>query len=276
MYTLIYMYLGIDVGGTKTLFAVFEADGEMVCEKKIKTDHDYERFKTDLKNEAGKLLPHFKISHCCCAIPGRIDFSRGVGLDFGNFPWHDVPIKQDLEALLPGVKVLVHNDAKLAGLSEAILLHKKYKKVLYVTISTGIGGGVIINDFIDSDFENFEPGQMVFEFDGKTEKWESFASGQALHERYGQLASEIDDPAIWKEYVKSLAAGFEDMLATVQPDAVVVGGGVGAHFEKFKDFLETELKQIDNPLVPTPPLLKAQRPEEAVIYGCYEYIKQNI
>jgi hypothetical protein len=50
---------------------------------------------------------------------------------------------------------------------------------------------------------------------------------------------------------------------------------VGAHFEKFQPFLEEALKKINNPLVPVPHLLKAQRPEEAVIYGCYEYIVQN-
>jgi predicted NBD/HSP70 family sugar kinase len=186
-----------------------------------------------------------------------------------------VPIKTDLASMMPGVKLLIHNDAKLAGLSESILLHKKYRKVLYVTLSTGIGGGVIMDDIIPEDFAVFEPGGMMFEYEGQEQRWESFASGKALKNRYGQLASQIDDPAIWREYVKTLVIGFEDLLATVQPDVVVVGGGVGAHFEKFKPYLEEELGKINNPLVPTPPFLKAQRPEEAVIYGCYDYIKQN-
>jgi predicted NBD/HSP70 family sugar kinase len=276
VYTLIYMYLGIDVGGTKTLFAVFEPGGAMVCEKKIKTDHDYEQFKKNVASEIAGLLKQFKISHLCCAVPGWIDFDKGVAVGFGNLPWLNVPVAKELRTMAPGVKILLHNDAKLAGLSESILLHKKYKKVLYITISTGIGGGVIIDDVIDKDLANFEPGQMVFEQADKTEKWEAFASGAALHERYGKLASEIDDPAVWKDYTKTLVPGFEDLLATIQPDVVIIGGGVGAHFEKFKSFLEAELRQINNPLVPTPPLLKAQRPEEAVIYGCYEYIKQNL
>jgi predicted NBD/HSP70 family sugar kinase len=270
------MYLGIDVGGSKTLFAVFSKNGEMVCEKKIKTDHDYEGFKRDIAGEISELTKHFAITNCCCAVPGWIDFEKGVAVGFGNLPWENVPIAKELQQMIPGVKILVHNDAKLAGLSESILLHKKYKKVLYITISTGIGGGVIVNDVIDPDFANFEPGQMVFEKAGSNQRWESFASGKALKERYGKLASQIDDQKVWQEYTRQLVAGFEDLLATVQPDAVVVGGGVGAHFEKFKPFLEGELKKIDNPLVPTPPLLKAQRPEEAVIYGCYDYIKQNI
>jgi len=269
-------YLAVDVGGTKTLFAVFDPGGDMVCECKTKTGQDYSRFKSDTSAEIRKLKAEFGISHCCIAIPGRIDFARGIGLDFGNLPWQDVPVKNDIQEMLPQTKVFLHNDAKLAGLSESILLHKKYKKVLYVTISTGIGGGVTIGGVIDKGFENFEPGQMIFEHDGEKQKWESFASGSYLHNKYDKLASEIDDPEIWKEYVKNLVIGFEDMLANVQPDVVIVGGGVGAHFEKFKPYLEAELKKINNPLVPLPPLLKAQRPEEAVIYGCYDYIRQNI
>jgi predicted NBD/HSP70 family sugar kinase len=267
-------YLAIDVGATKTLLAVFEPGGEMVCEEKIATNPDYGQFKNQL-DDCLKKLGGFKFSHCCAAFPGRLDLPKGIGQDFGNLPWQNLPVKSDLQTLLPEVNVLIHNDAKLAGLSETILLHKKYKKVLYITISTGIGGGVITNDVIDPDFENLEPGQMVFELEGQATQWEDFASGKALRAKYGKNAAEIDDPAIWQEYVKTLVPGFEDLLATIQPDAVIVGGGVGAHFEKFQPYLEAELKKINNPLVPTPPLLKAQRPEEAVIYGCYEYIRQN-
>jgi len=267
-------YLAIDVGGTKTLFAVFTPEGDLVCQDRIQTAGSYDQFKGDLAQNIAKLT-RFKFSHACCAIPGRIDFEKGIGQDFGNLPWEDVPVLADLQAMLPGVKVLLHNDAKLAGLSETLLLDHKYNKVLYLTISTGIGGGVITDDAIDPDFANFEPGQMVFERDGKMTQWEDLASGRTLKEKYGKPASEIDDPAVWQEYVKSLVAGMEDVLANVQPDAVIIGGGLGAHFEKFKDYLERQLKDIDNPMVPTPPLLKARRPEEAVIYGCYDYIQQN-
>jgi predicted NBD/HSP70 family sugar kinase len=274
-YTLIYMYLGIDVGATKTLFAVFDKDGEMVCEKKIKTNHDYEQFKSDLAEEILELC-EFKPTHCCIAFPGRLDHENGIGERFGNLPWVNVPLLKDMQTIMTNMKVLIHNDAKLAGLSEAILLHKKYRKVLYITLSTGIGGGVIVGEKIPPEFAVFEPGGMMFDHNGKQERWESFASGKALKEKYGKIAAEINDPEIWKEYSKDLVLGFEDVLATTQPDVVVIGGGVGAHFEKFKPYLEAELKKINNPLVPVPPLLKAQRPEEAVIYGCYDYIVQNL
>ena len=272
---LLNMYLGIDVGATKILFGVFEADGKLVFEHKIETPQDYPGFLTRLGKTVISDLSQYKFTWACCAVPGWIDFKDGIAVSFGNLPWQNVHIKKDLEELLPGVNILIHNDAKLAGLSEAILVQKKYRKILYLTISTGIGGGVIIDGVIDPEMSNFEPGQMLFEYQGQKQKWEAFASGKALHEKYGKLASEISDPDTWREYTKTLVLGFEELLATIQPQAVIIGGGVGAHFEMFQPYLETELKNINNPMVPTPPLLKAQRPEEAVIYGCYDFIKQN-
>ena len=209
-------------------------------------------------------------------MPGWIDFKLGIAVGFGNLPWENVHIKKDLEEIMPNIPVLIHNDAKLAGLSEAHLLGDTYSKVLYLTVSTGIGGGIIVDGYIDPSFANFEPGQMKFEFQGQSLDWEDFASGRALVQKYGKLASELEDEKSWREFSQSLAIGLEVLLATVQPDVVVIGGGVGAHFEKFKDFLEQDLNAIKNPLVPIPPLVKARRPEEAVIYGCYDYIKQNV
>lgn len=268
--------MGIDIGATKTLFAVFDESGQVLLEHKIKTPQEYDQFMAEIDSALAKELSQFKFSYCCCAVPGWIDFKSDIVVAFGVLPWSNVPIRKDLAELMPNTTVLVHNDAKLAGLSEAKLLGTQYKKVMYLTISTGIGGGVIINGIIDPIFENFEPGQMLFEYEGQSKQWEDIASGRILKERYGKLASEIEDENIWKNFAQLVALGLEELLATIQPDAVVFGGGVGSHFEKFKDFLEEDLNSINNPLVPIPPLVKAHRPEEAVIYGCYDYIAQNL
>ncbi len=269
------MYLAIDVGGTKTLLAIFNHSGELVDDYKLPTNKNYKDFIDELDQAINEKLSAHKFSACCVAIPGLVDPKTGSGLFFGNLSWKNVPVKKDLENILPRVSVLVNNDAKLAGLSEAVLLHGKYKKLLYLTISTGIGGGIITNGVIDPNYSDTEPGQMLFEHDGKLQKWEAFASGKALVERYGKKASEINDPLIWKSFSKNLAMGIYELLATFQPDAVVIGGGAGAHLEKFESYLKAELNEVQNDMVEIPPILKAKRPEEAVIYGCYEYIKQN-
>lgn len=269
------MYLAIDVGATKTLLAVFSEDGKLIHEQKIPTNHKYGQFLAEvasvIQNE------HFKkqqISAACCAIPGRIDRDTGIGTSFGNLPWKNVPVRTDFEKILAGTAVFIENDAKLAGLYEA-LIHKKYKKVLYLTLSTGIGSSFIVDGKIDEAYADAEAGHMVLEHEGKLKTWEDFASGQALVERFGKKASELDNPFAWKAYAKDVARGLDALLAVLQPDAIIIGGSVGVHLEKFSTQLKGELKKYGNNMVPIPPIIKANKTEEAVIYGCYEYIKQN-
>lgn len=268
------MYLGIDVGGTKTLLAVFSSEGQILKQAKFPTPKKYPDFLIQLK----KMIEQFSEYHltaCCCALPAIIDRANGIGLEFGRLAWENVPIKSDLESLLPEAKIMVENDAKLAGLSETLLTHGEYKNVLYLTIGTGIGDGIITNGKIDVNYQDSEAGQMILEHNGKLVKWEDMASGQAIVARYGKKAQDINDPAIWREYVKLLAPGIDALVATLQPDAVIIGGGVGTHFHKFSVLLNEELKKYENKMIKMPPIIKAKRPEEAVIYGCYDFIRNN-
>lgn len=268
------MYLGIDVGGTKTLLAVFDENGQILKQFKFSTPEKYEEFLSELQ----KALQEFKdlqIKACCCALPGRIDRNQGIGIRFGNFAWQNIPIKQDVSRLLGTDHVLVENDAKLAGLYEAIN-HKEYKKVVYITIGTGIGIGIIANGNIVPELADSEIGNMLINYEGGLQKWEAFASGRAFQERFGMKASEAEDPDIWDQYTNDLVVGFDAALAAFQPDVVIVGGGVGAHFDKFGSLLAEKIAKTKSKMVPVPPIIQATKPEEAVIYGCYEYIRQKI
>lgn len=269
------MYLAVDVGATKTLLAVFSDDGKVLYEQKIATNKKYDQFLDDLRsvlkqNEFSK----YQITAACCAVPGKVDRKKGIGLTFGNLPWHNVPISNDLEKQIGNVTVFVENDANLAGLYEASV-HKKYKKVLYLTLSTGIGDGIIINGKIDPDFADSESGQMVLEHEGRLQKWEDIASGRAFRQKYGKKASEVENPFVWKQYSRAVAKGIGELIATLQPDVVIIGGSVGAYLEKFAEPLKEELEKYHNNMVPVPSIIKADKPMEAVIYGCYEYIRQN-
>jgi predicted NBD/HSP70 family sugar kinase len=268
------MYLGIDVGGTKTLLAVFSSDGKIEKEYKFPTPKKYPDFLTQLQ-EALDRFNEYHITTCCCAIPGKVDRQKGVGLVFGNLAWRNVPIKNDLAGLLDHAKILVENDANLAGLHEALIFHKRYKKVLYITVGTGIGDGIITDGKIDPDFADSESGQMVLDYGGKLTRWEDIASGRALVERYGKTAREIDDPKIWQQFAKDLSLGLVELVATLQPDVIIIGGGIGTHFNKYADFLKAELKRHESPMVSVPPLVQANKPEEAVIYGCYDFIQHH-
>jgi predicted NBD/HSP70 family sugar kinase len=261
------MFGAIDIGGTKTLLATFDEKGKLINSIKFKTPDSYQKFNIQLENSYKSLnSPILKFVSTAC--PAMLDRNKGVAIAFGNLNWVNVPVRDDQEKLFR-CPVVIENDAKLAGLYEASQLGKKYRKVLYLTVSTGIGGSLIINGKIDSDFQNIEPGQMLLEYEGELQRWEHFASGKAISLRYHQLASEITDKSIWYEIARNIAIGLIDLIALYTPNIIIIGGGVGAHLEKFIEPLEAELKIYQNPLIVIPPIIKAKNAEEAVIYGCY-------
>lgn len=269
------MYLAIDVGGTKTLLAVFSISGEMLEKHQFPTRSSYKNWLEDLEAELGK-LKSYKISACCCSLPGIIDRKRGIGIVFGNLKWHNVPLRQDLNNLLDISSIYIENDGNLAGVHEATFFADKYKKILYLSVGTGIGDAMIVDGKLDEDFLDGEGGQMVLSHDGKLEKWEDFASGRAITERFGKKAAEIDDPKIWQIYASGLAQGIAAEVAPFKPEIVIIGGGIGTHFAKYGKFLNDELKKYANKMVAMPQVIQADKPEEAVVYGCYDYIHQQI
>src|ERR1019366_6860098 len=108
-----------------------------------------------------------------------------------------------------------------------------------------------------------EPGQILLEHEGKLQRWEHFASGKAISLKYHQQASEITDSIIWYEIAKNIALGLIDLIALYNPNVVIIGGGVGAHFEKFSKKLGDELKIYQNSMIEIPPIIKAKDAEEA-------------
>jgi predicted NBD/HSP70 family sugar kinase len=267
------MYLGIDIGGTKTLVAALTAKGEISESLKFPTPENYNDFLHELQENVAKLTTQdFRAG--AVAAPGEIDRKKGVFKVGGNLNWHNEPIQRDVEKITH-CPMLLENDANLAGLGEAVLLKDQHAKVLYLTISTGIGGGFIVNQQIEPSMADIEPGQMMLQRGEKLVKWESFASGKAIYEKYQQKASDIEDPAIWAAIVKDWTVGFIDLIAVTQPDIIVLGGGVGHYLSKYHDLLVTELKKYATPLVEIPPIVKAKRPEEAVVYGCYELTRST-
>jgi predicted NBD/HSP70 family sugar kinase len=267
------MYGAVDIGGTKTLIAVFSIEGKIVEQVKFPTPKNYDEFVRELAANVDKLSTR-EFQRVVVAIPGTPDRKHGIGLVFGNLPWKRVPIEEDVEKVF-NCPAKIENDAKLAALSEALLLKKDYKKVLYITVSTGISGGVVVNGKLDTDLQDIEPGHMMLEHDGSFKIWEDFASGRAIVEKFGKRADEIDDAATWRTVSRNIAIGLNALIATLDPDVIVIGGGVGSSLHKFKKYLEEALGKFDTPMTPIPPIRKAARPEEAVIYGCYDHAKAH-
>jgi predicted NBD/HSP70 family sugar kinase len=266
------MIVAVDTGGTKTLVAVFNTDGQIVAEEKFPTPEDISGYITMLCNTIDRLVDGQVITCLSVALPGTI--KNGVMAWAGNLAWENV----DMKALLGShytCPIVVENDANLAGLAEARMLSDMPNVCLYVTLSTGVGTGIIVNGQIDPDFSTNEGGQIVLEHEGSFKRWESFASGKAIHEKYGKLASEIEDENIWNEIGLNVARGLLATSALIRPDIVIFGGGVGTYFDKFKEPLLKALTEHTTAKY-IPAIVRAAYPEEAVVYGCYYHALDSV
>ncbi len=101
------------------------------------------------------------------------------------------------------------------------------------------------------------------------------ASGGTIVEQYKQRDDEITDPETWQAISENIAIGLVNLSAALTPEVIILGGGVGAHLDRFKQYLDEQLERLAPNGVNVPPVLQAQHAEEAVLYGCYELAKQR-
>lgn len=265
------MYAAVDIGGTKTLVAVFNEEGRVVEQSKFSTPKEYDEFLIQLADTVDKLSTD-DFRSVGVAAPGKIDHKQGLMTVAGNLPWRNTPLQADLEKVFHA-PVRLENDAKAATVAEARAAGPNYPKVVYITISTGVGAGVCVDGKLVSALDDAEPGWMSVDHNGEMTPWEKIASGQALVTNTGKRASDLEDPEAWDMHARNVAKGMIAIIAIVQPDLIVLGGGVGNHLEKYEKPLMKYLRSYENPSVPIPPIKKSAHPEEAVIYGCYELAK---
>jgi glucokinase len=269
------MYLTVDVGGTKVLVATFSEDGKVIKSEKFKTPVMYPDFIEELKKTIKNVTGNKKLTACSIALPGTLDRKNGIAIAFGNLPWENVAIRADLEDVIK-CPIYLENDAKMASVAEADAVKELYKRVLYITVSTGIGIGLTENGKIDQSVSDAGGKAIMLEHQGKIMAWEEFASGKAIVAQTGKMASEITDERDWYLVARNIAIGLIDLIVLLSPDCIVIGGGVGAHLEKFQEKLFNELELYQSNMVKIPQIIKSNHPEEAVIYGGYLLAKQKL
>jgi predicted NBD/HSP70 family sugar kinase len=269
------MYAAIDIGGTKTLIAIFDENGSIVRSIKFPTNHDYQQFISDLPGQIYELSQLSIVKSVCVAVPGHVEDDTDIVEGFGNLDWKNKDIAGDLQKSL-SIPVIIDNDANLGGLGEAVMgAGQGKRKVLYITVSTGIGTGVVVDGQLDPATKESEGGQILLEHEDQMMPWEKFASGKAFYEKYGKQGKDVDDLEIWKDFANNLAQGVWNLIAVIQPDIVVIGGSMGEHFHKYGDFLNQAIANFSSSVIDHPPIVQAKFPDEAVINGCYQAAKQH-
>lgn len=153
--------MGVDIGGTNTVFGIVDARGQIVASDSIKTKKHskFEDYINDLYTEMSRLI---KANEAEDKIQGI-----GIGAPNGNYytgeiqnppnlPWGPIiPLAETIGKLFPGIAVAVTNDANAAALGEMTYgAARGMKDFIMITLGTGVGSGIVVN------------GQLVYGHDG--------------------------------------------------------------------------------------------------------------
>ncbi len=262
--------LGIDIGGTKTAACVGTDAGQIVSSARMVTDaHDslesyYERLK-DLCEEVLKSsgTPLTDISTVGISAPGPLSVASGTLIAPPNNPgWHDVPIVKTVKDMF-GLPVCMNNDANAAALAEYMFgEHKGVKNMVYLTLSTGMGAGIIVNGEVVQGVSDMggEVGHHTLVIDGercgcgRRGCWEAYVGGRSVAERLklkiregsidtsivekvGGNIDKIDFRAFaeaardgdafaaaeWEQFTERLAQGVGNVIMILNPEVVLLG-----------------------------------------------------
>ncbi|MEA3493204.1 MAG: ROK family protein [Candidatus Margulisiibacteriota bacterium] len=242
------MIIGIDLGGTKIAGVLATPSGKILMDVNIPTEAKKGK-KTvinNIKKAIDMLISSKKVKIKAIGIgaPGPILYEKGIVVEAPNLPgWKKVRLKEIFEKEY-NVPVFVDNDANCAALAEAWFGAGKFAKhFLYMTVSTGIGGGIIINKKIYRGATGTagEFGHMTINIDGPRcgcghyGHLEAHASGTAMKKKVGmeavsvELAARQGDKKALKaieETAHYLAIGIANLVNIFNPEMVVIGGGL--------------------------------------------------
>jgi fructokinase len=234
--------IGVDVGGTKIAVVVLAEDGGERLRRRL--EYPTREYAGALEALAGEILAAEKACGGCSVgigMPGFIDPHTGLVENAFNTPYNQRPLKADLEKRL-GREVRIANDANCFALSEAVDGAARGARVVFGAIlGTGAGGGIVVG------------GRVVEGHRGTAGEWghvplpwmteEEYPGPRCTCGRIGCIEQFVSGPAKNRErdamgeeramarYVDRLARAFAMIVNVLDPDVIVVGGGMSKHDE---------------------------------------------
>jgi predicted NBD/HSP70 family sugar kinase len=183
-----------------------------------------------------------------------------------SLAWHEM----NFDAVLGqhfGCRVVAENDANCSALAEAVQgAGRGCNAVVYFTVSTGIGTGVVRNGEIVINRHDTEGGHMVL-----WPQWaggppchcggygclETLASGRAIERRFGRRAESLTDQSAWDEIGRWLGLAVVNATSVLDPEVVVLGGGVTRSWDRFAPSLQDTVTAYLH-FQPAPKIRKAE------------------
>lgn len=272
------MYIAVDIGGTKTLLALFSKRGRLKKRLKMKSYQEQDKWLKELSKNLGKILPirRKSVKAVVFSYPGVLQ--NGHPGHAHNLPlWNGPEIEDCIKNLFKNNRVncpiFYKNDADLGALYEC---YRYSGKTLYLTFGTGIGGGIVRSGVLSKESASFEPGHILKSYQGKRAEWEKIASSKAIRAANHDLdVTKITDKKALDDVACRFEIGLTDLIKTYRPSQIVLSGPIIAVFPDFKDTLNKLLMTSLGKTREVPPLYPAKKPQESVIYGAYLYGKSQ-
>lgn len=261
------MIIGIDIGGTKIRVGYSRLGDYIEDSIEFDTPTNQRRAAQMLIDTIHLLVGSTSIDGIGVASPGPINKARGTIINPHNLLWHNYRITLPLQNHFHCPVILEH-DATAGGIAEARQgAGQGCPLVLYITISTGIGSSIIYNGNTLGQRHNSQGGdQIIGNESTKPLTYHETCSGKSINLIYQHPASEIKNSHTWNLIAKDMAVGIYNMIAIIQPDCVVLGGGVLVHYKHFVKPLHRWLSSY-NSTYPLPPIKRARYVETAPLLG---------
>lgn len=283
---------GIDIGGTNTRIALIDEAYEII--QRI-------QFPTDVNNPQATLqkiqetVQSFSVAIAGVGLscPGPLDLKQGIILDTPNLKggWHGLAVSKELSARLK-VPVFLENDANLACLAEAVLGQgKDYSYVQFLTISTGLGSGLVIDKKIYQGAHGFahEIANIPLWRNGPSHGSiypggvEAICSGTAITTRAKKAGLDVEHAGdvyalacsqnqtaidIMEDAKEYLANTIAIIYAFVDPEIVILGGSVAIKKPGFVEDVEQRVKTKVYPNIqPLVKVVKTNLSEDSGLLG---------
>lgn len=278
--------LAADLGGTNTRVAVVSPQGEIMHHESRRTDHGSDRPAPLLELLSG-MASGSAVRRAVVGVPGRVDHGQGRVDLAPNLPssW-GVQLTQERLSEAIGLPVDLANDADLAAVGEHRFgAGRGTADMVYLTMSTGVGGGVIVGGRLVHGRRSLaEVGHITIDRTATDERrtLEGSASGTALNRlaeeagldaRGAELldlvrAGDARAEAVWDEVLAAAGAGVASIAHMFSPELIVLGGGLGLNDDLLHEPLRAALDAWGPQGLPVPiRIVRAELGDDAGLAG---------
>ncbi len=261
------LYGALEAGGTKMICAVGDESGQILDQVSIPTstpDETMPKVVEYFKSKVDPSLPdEDKIHALGVACFGPVDVRKnsktyGNILNTPKIAWRNYPMLKTLQDALGDLPIGFDTDVNGSLLGEATWgCAKGLQDAVYFTIGTGIGMGAMSSGKPVHGMLHPEAGHLIMsrvpgdDYKGHCPShcacFEGMASGPAIEERWGKPAKELaDKDEVWELEAKYIAQALTDIIYTLSPQKIILGGGVMSQAQLFPLIRKYVLENINN------------------------------